>query len=158
MDSTGVSVQHLHTSDRCIPSSQHTAAQPLLKTTGNLLEKEKSGRSKCECVCAFVSLRACLLASPRQLGARRRGGQKGQNLAFLSLSMLLSLSLSFTDCHQEYKKHSQGFPAIQNKIQDPPFPYHSPLRHVKVGTVQQLSASADVHFPGQGRKKAPEPS
>lgn len=73
---------------------QHTATQPLLQTTGNLLEKEKSGRSNCECVCAFVSLRACLLASPRQLGARRRGRQKGQNLAFLSLYIYYSPSLS----------------------------------------------------------------
>jgi len=101
---------------------QHTATQPLLLTTGNLLEKEKSGRSNCECVCAFVSLRACLLASPRQLGARRRGRQKGQNLAFLSLS----LSLSFTDCHQEYRKHSQGFPAIQNKKTGHPLPLSLP--------------------------------
>lgn len=159
MHSTGVSAQHLHTSDRCIPSSQHTAAQPLLQTTGNLLEKEKSGRSHCECVCAFVSLRACLLASPRQLGARSRGGQKGQNLAFLSLSLCLSPSLSpLQIVTRSTENILRDFLPFKTKSSPPPFPYHSPRRHVKVGTVQQLSVSADVHFPGQGRKKAPEPS
>ncbi len=111
------------------------------------------------CVCAFVSLRACLLASPRQLGARRRGGQKGQYLAFLSLSLCVSLPLSLLyRLSPGVQKTFPGISCHSKQKVAPPFPYHSPRLHFKVGTVQQLSASADVHFPGQGRKKAPEPS
>lgn len=110
----------------------------------------------CVCFCEFKGMFTCL---SQTTWGKKEGRAKGAKLGLsFSLFMSLSPSLSFTDCHQEYRKHSQGFPAIQNKKQVPPFPYHSPRRHVKVGTVQQLSVSADVHFPGQGRKKAPEPS
>lgn len=126
--STGVSAQHLHTSDLCIPSSQHTAAQPLLQTTGNLLEKEKSGRSTvalnvCVCFCEFKGMFTCL---SQTTWGKKEGRAKGAKLGLL-LTLCVTLPLSpFTDCHQEYRKHSQGFPAIQNKKQDPPFPLSLP--------------------------------
>lgn len=95
-----------------IPTSQHTAAQPVLQTMGYLPEKETSGRSNCICVCArFCEFKGMFTCLSQKLGARRREGLR--NKTWSSLSLLLTLTL--TDCHQGYRKHSQGFPAIQNK-------------------------------------------
>lgn len=72
----------------------------------------------CVCFCEFKGMFTCL--SQTTLG-KKEGRAKGAKLGLsFSLFMSLSLSLSFTDCHQEYRKHSQGFPAIQNKKHPPP--------------------------------------
>lgn len=79
----------------------------------------------CVCFCEFKGMFTCL---SQTTWGKKEGKVKGAKLGLsLSLYILLSLSLSFTDCHQEYRKHSQGFPAIQNKKLDTPFPITPPV-------------------------------
>ncbi len=113
----------------------------------------------CVCFCEFKGMLTCL---SQTTWGKKEGRAKGAKLG-LSFSLFMSLSLSLSRLQivtRSTENILRDFLPFKTKSRSPPppFPYHSPRQHVKVGTVQQLSMSADVHFPGQGRKKAPEPS
>ncbi len=111
------------------------------------------------CVCAFCEFKGMFTCLSQTTWGKKEGRAKGAKLG-LSFSLFMCLSSSLSPLQivtRSTENISRDFLPFKTKS-SPPFPLSLPRLHFNVGTVQQLSASADVHFPGQGRKKAPEPS